>query len=60
MGGSGSGNRYRWNKQTTLDDVKRIDIRYMKSGGCSKKIGAAASAGRVVANLAAALTTAAM
>tara|TARA_R110002167_G_scaffold103839_1_gene268244 strand:- start:2054 stop:2650 length:597 start_codon:yes stop_codon:yes gene_type:complete len=36
MGGSGSGNRYRWNKQTTLDDVKRIDIRYMKKRGMLK------------------------
>lgn len=36
MGGSGSGNRYRWNKQTTLDDVKRIDIRYMKRRGMLK------------------------
>ena len=36
MGGPGSGNWYRWNKKTTTDEVKRIDIRYMKKQGLLK------------------------
>ena len=30
MGGIGSGNHYRWNKHTTFEDTKRIDIRWLK------------------------------
>lgn len=33
MGGPGSGNRYRWNKQTTIEEIHRIDIRYLKKNG---------------------------
>ena len=33
MGGTGSGGWCRWNKQTTTEEVKRIDIRYMKKQG---------------------------
>ncbi|MFT6386812.1 MAG: hypothetical protein ACJAUP_000180 [Cellvibrionaceae bacterium] len=29
MGGIGSGNWYRWNTQTTVEQTRRIDIRYM-------------------------------
>jgi hypothetical protein len=36
MGGQGSGNHYRWNKKTTTDEVRRIDIRYMKKIGSLK------------------------
>lgn len=36
MGGRGSGTWCRWSKQTTLDDVKRIDIRFMKKRGMLK------------------------
>ena len=36
MGGIGSGNRVRWDKRTTLDQVKRIDIRYLKKRGMLK------------------------
>lgn len=36
MGGVGSGSWYRWNKQTTTEDTKRIDIRYMKKQGLLK------------------------
>jgi len=36
MGGPGSGNWYRWDKKTTLDEVKRIDIRYMRNEGLLK------------------------
>ena len=36
MGGKGSGNWYRWNTQTTLNDVKQIDIRFMKQQGFLK------------------------
>lgn len=36
MGGMGSGTWYRWSKQTTVDQVKRIDIRYMKKQGLLK------------------------
>ena len=30
MGGPGSGTWYRWNKKTYAEEVKRIDIRYLK------------------------------
>lgn len=30
MGGIGSGNWYRWDKRTTIEETKRIDIRYMR------------------------------
>jgi hypothetical protein len=30
MGGNGSGTWYRWNKRTTCEEVKRIDIRYLR------------------------------
>ena len=33
MGGPGSGNWYRWDKRTTTEEVKRIDIRFMKKHG---------------------------
>ena len=33
MGGYGSGRWYRWNKQTTIEEVRRIDIRYLKKRG---------------------------
>jgi len=33
MGGSGSGNWCRWSNQTTLDEVKKIDIRKLKKWG---------------------------
>ena len=33
MGGIGSGNWYRWNKQTTVEQSKRIDIRYLNRDG---------------------------
>jgi hypothetical protein len=33
MGGRGSGTWYRWDKKTTTEEVKRIDIRYMKKHG---------------------------
>lgn len=33
MGGHGSGNWYRWNTATTLEETKRIDIRYMRKQG---------------------------
>lgn len=33
MGGKGSGTWYRGNKQTTTEEVKRIDVRYMKQRG---------------------------
>ena len=36
MGGVGSGNWYRWDKKTTTDQVKRIDIRFMKKQGLLK------------------------
>lgn len=36
MGGPGSGNWYRWDKKTTLDETKRIDIRYMRKQGLLK------------------------
>ena len=36
MGGVGSGNWCRWNKQTTLEETKRIDIRYMRKQGLLK------------------------
>ena len=33
MGGSGSGNRYRWDSKSTTDSQKRIDIRWLKNQG---------------------------
>ena len=36
MGGAGSGNWYRWDKKTTTDELKQIDIRYMKKHGLLK------------------------
>ena len=30
MGGRGSGTWYRWDKRTTCEETKRIDIRYLK------------------------------
>jgi hypothetical protein len=36
MGGIGSGNWYRWDKQDTVEATKRIDIRYMKKEGLLK------------------------
>lgn len=33
MGGPGSGNWYRWDKRTTLDEVKRLDVRWLKRHG---------------------------
>lgn len=33
MGGFGSGSWYRWDKQTTCNEVNRVDIRYMKKRG---------------------------
>ena len=42
MGGTGSGQWYRWDKKTTCEEVKRIDIRYMNQKGllkpCSGKL----------------------
>ena len=34
MGGFGSGRWYRYNKKTTTDDVKRIDVRFLRKIGC--------------------------
>jgi hypothetical protein len=36
MGGMGSGNRYGWNKKTTTEEVKRIDVRFMRKQGLLK------------------------
>jgi hypothetical protein len=36
MGGIGSGNWYRWNTQTTVEETKRIDICYMRKRGFLK------------------------
>lgn len=36
MGGIGSGNWYRWDKRTTIEETKRIDIRYMRQQGLLK------------------------
>lgn len=33
MGGVGSGTWYRWDKKTTLEETRRIDIRFMKKRG---------------------------
>jgi hypothetical protein len=33
MGGPGSGLWYRWNKRTTLDEVKRLDVRWLHRQG---------------------------
>jgi hypothetical protein len=34
MGGYGSGGWYRYNKQTTTDDVRSVDIRLLRKWGC--------------------------
>lgn len=36
MGGPGSGNWYRWDKKTTTEEVKRIDIRHMRKNSLLK------------------------
>jgi len=36
MGGTGSGNWYRWDNKTTTEEVKRIDVRYMRKKGLLK------------------------
>lgn len=36
MGGSGSGDYYRWSKRTTKEELRRIDIRYMRKAGLLK------------------------
>ncbi len=36
MGGSGSGSYYRWSKRTTKEELRRIDIRYMRKAGLLK------------------------
>lgn len=33
MGGVGSGSWYRWDKKTTVEGIRQIDIRYMKKHG---------------------------
>jgi hypothetical protein len=33
MGGPGSGSWYRWDKRTTLDEVKRLDVRWLHQHG---------------------------
>jgi len=33
MGGSGSGNRYRWDSNSTTESQRRIDIRWLKNQG---------------------------
>ncbi len=33
MGGHGSGDYYRWSKRTTKEELKRIDVRYMRKAG---------------------------
>ena len=33
MGGSGSGRWYRWDTKTTIEEVRRLDIRYMRQHG---------------------------
>ena len=33
MGGSGSGSWCRWDKRTTCEEIRRIDIRYMRKLG---------------------------
>ncbi len=39
MGGPGSGTWYRWDKKTTIDDVRRVDIRYMNKHGLLRSLG---------------------
>ncbi len=34
MGGSGSGTWYRWDKKTTVEGCKKIDVRWMSRHGC--------------------------
>lgn len=36
MGGVGSGTWYRWDKQSTIEETKRVDIRYMRHSGLLK------------------------
>jgi len=36
MGGRGSGTWYRWDKRTTCEEVKRLDIRYLHKHGLLK------------------------
>src|SRR5215204_1936764 len=36
MGGEGSGNWYRFNKKTTIDECQRIDVRYLHREGLLK------------------------
>ena len=36
MGGWGSDSWYRWNRRTTCEETKRIDIRYLKQRGLLK------------------------
>lgn len=36
MGGRGSGTWYRWDKKTTCEEVKRVDIRYLQKQGYLK------------------------
>ena len=33
MGGRGSGTWYRWDKRTTCEEIRRIDIRYLRQNG---------------------------
>lgn len=33
MGGPGSGDYYRWSKRTTREELRRIDIRYVRKAG---------------------------
>jgi len=33
MGGPGSGSWYRWNKKTTCEEVKRVDVRHLRKKG---------------------------
>ena len=33
MGGHGSGDYYRWSKRTTKEELRRIDLRYMRKAG---------------------------
>ena len=36
MGGVGSGTWYRWDKRSTIEETKRVDIRYMRRSGLLK------------------------
>jgi hypothetical protein len=37
MGGKGSGSYYRWNKKTTCEEIRRIDVRHLRKMGWWKK-----------------------